>query len=339
MIPSRKILIGALGIAILCSCLAVFGGFIAITWYSTNVKPVPPPLIFPTRNPSEVVPTHPIEKGTTTPLPESYPKGKIVFVCQIFRTQAQDQLCIINADGTGWRRLTSNDNVRSFYPSLAPDGNSVLFSSNIDGNFKLFEMNLDGQLTPLGNTVGIAPDLSPDNTHIVFTNNNGEMDMIWIMNRDGSQPRLLYKDAWDPTWSPDGKRILFATNIDGIPQLATINQDGTDFRQITNMAYLRGRSDWSVNGLDIVTYVGKPWERELYVLNYDGTNPHQITPTGGNSQGPSFSPDGEWVAFTAYFNAIGNNNGCEIYIMRLDGSNLKRLTNNNYCDWQPRWGP
>jgi TolB protein len=339
MIPSRKILIGVLGILVLCFCIVGIGGILWIAWYSTNSKPAPPPLIFPTRNPAVVIPTHPAGLVTSTPEAEFSPKGKIVFVCQIFRTQAQDQLCIINADGTGWRRLTTSDNVRSFYPSLAPDGNSVLFSSNMNGNFKLFELSLAGQLTQLGDTVGIAPELSPDNTQIVFTNNDGHKDMIWIMDRDGGHPRLLYVDAWDPTWSPDGKRVLFAINIDGIPQLATINQDGTDFQQITNMAFLRGRSDWSSNGKNIVTYEGKPWERELYLLNFDGTDPHQITPSGGNSQGPSFSPDGEWVAFTAYFGAIGNNNGCEIYIMRINGSNLKRLTDNNYCDWQPRWGP
>jgi TolB protein len=245
---------------------------------------------------------------------------------------------VINADGTGERRLTTTDITRSFYPSLAPDGNSVVFSSNSDGNFKLYELTLSGQLTPLGDTIGFAPEVSPDNKYVVFTNNNGQQDMIWIMEKDGSHRRLLYSPAWDPTWSPDGSQVLFATEIDAKFQLAVINSDGTGFRQITNLPYLRGRSDWSADGTHIVTYSGKPWERELSLLNPDGSDLHQITPSGGNSQGPSFSPDGQWVAFTAYFDLFNNNNGCEIYIMRIDGSDLKRLTNNTFCDWQPRWG-
>ena len=159
------------------------------------------------------------------------------------------------------------------------------------------------------------------------------------MDRDGSYPRVVRSDGWDPTWSPDGSRILFATTIKEKPQLASMNVDGSNFRQITNLPDLRGRSDWSADGAHIVTYSGKAWQRELFIMNADGSDLHQVSPAEGNSQGPSFSPDGQWIAFTAYFNAIGNNNGCEIYIIRIDGSSLTRLTNNNYCDWQPRWGP
>ena len=78
---------------------------------------------------------------------------------------------------------------------------------------------------------------------------------------------------------------------------------------------------------------------ELYLMNADGSNSRMLTPAGGNSQGPSISPDGQWVAFTSYFDLYGDDHGCEIYIIRIDGADLRRLTNNDYCDYQPRWGP
>ena len=34
-----------------------------------------------------------------------------------------------------------------------------------------------------------------------------------------------------------------------------------------------------------------------------------------------------------------DDHGCEIYVIRTDGTELRRLTNNEYCDYQPRWGP
>lgn len=73
-------------------------------------------------------------------------------------------------------------------------------------------------------------------------------------------------------------------------------------------------------------------------MNIDGSGLSEIY-SGGNVQGPTFSPDGNWVAFTGYIDEMGNNDGCEIYAMRLADKLLRRLTNNNYCDWQPRWGP
>jgi len=47
----------------------------------------------------------------------------------------------------------------------------------------------------------------------------------------------------------------------------------------------------------------------------------------------------KWIAFTAYTNvAEKDTKSCEIFIMRTDGSDVRQLTNNNYCDYQPRWG-
>ncbi|MBT7074225.1 MAG: hypothetical protein HN922_04880, partial [Anaerolineae bacterium] len=191
------------------------------------------------------------------------------------------------------------------------------------------------------NGMGIltAPEISPDGSQIAFTHGAPlEAHAIWIMNRDGSNPQEIFKSGWDPTWSPNGKEILFASDFNGTVQMYVVNAEGGEPRQVNVMDYLRGRTDWSGRG-EIVTYSGKSRHRELYLMNADGSNLHQITPSGGNSQGPSFSPDGNWVTFTAYFDHYGEDHGCEIYIIRTDGTDLRRLTNNDFCDWQPRWGP
>jgi Tol biopolymer transport system component len=103
------------------------------------------------------------------------------------------------------------------------------------------------------------------------------------------------------------------------------------------LKYIRGRNDWSIDDL-IITYAGLSWDRNIFIMRKDGSEMRQLT-QGGNSQGPSFSPDGQWIAFTAYFDKMNNPDGCDIYIMTKDGNDMTRLTNNNYCDWQPRWGP
>ena len=323
-----------------CGAAAIGGWILAGSLY-VNSRP-PPAFVFPTRSGNTPTPQLFTEKLTPTPSALlGGPKGKIVYVCQVFALQESDQICVINADGSEQRRLTKNDNARHFYPSFSPDGQSVLLSSNMDGNFEIYELILaTDQLVRLGGTVGIAPEVSPDNRYIAYTRSDGQnTDTIWVMDRYGMNPHKIYQDGWDPTWSPDSSRILFATMDGGKAQLATINLDGSGFQQLTELPDLRGRSDWSDDGLHIITYSGKSWERELFIMNPDGSGLRQVGLAGGNSQGPSFSPDGEWIAFTAYFDHYRINNGCEIYIMRIDGSNLTRLTENDYCDWQPRWGP
>lgn len=85
--------------------------------------------------------------------------------------------------------------------------------------------------------------------------------------------------------------------------------------------------------------MGGSFMHEIYVMTVGGSNLHQISDPGKNAQGESFSPDGEWIAYSAYTDVANRNTAsCEIYIMRVDGSDVRRLTENQYCDYQPRWG-
>src|SRR5215217_3279778 len=61
-----------------------------------------------------------------SPVPQysySPPQGEIVFAC--FSNQI-DQICLMNADGSGRKQLTDFDET-SFYPSLSPDGDTIYF--------------------------------------------------------------------------------------------------------------------------------------------------------------------------------------------------------------------
>lgn len=286
----------------------------------------------------------PLSVDSTLPAAANEPTGKIAFVCQIFKTQASNQICIVNADGSGFRRLTTDDNRQHYYPSISPDGTSVIYASFREPNiYEIYEIIIDSgevkQLTDrLGNLNG--PEISPDGTRIAFKLSTADSNQIWLMNRDGTnQHPVPTAFGWDPTWSPDGAYILFASDMQGAIQLYRIKPDGSDLLKVSNLPAIRGRSDWSPDGSFIVTYSGQPWNRDVYLMNADGSNSRMLTPAGGNSQGPSISPDGGWVAFTSYFDLYGNDHGCEIYIIRIDGTDLRRLTNNEYCDYQPRWGP
>ncbi|MBE0672873.1 MAG: PD40 domain-containing protein [Anaerolineales bacterium] len=284
--------------------------------------------------------------------PDGEPFGQIAFTCQVFKVTASNQICIINADGTGFRRLTVDNTKQHYYPSVAPDGKSVVYAAFREPNiYEIYEVDIaSGVITQLTDRLGNlnGPEISPDGSTIVFKLSTANSNELWLMDRDGSNPRQIPNaSGWDPTWSPDGSMILFASDMEGAIQLFRIRLDGSDLQKISSLPAIRGRSDWSPDGQFIVTYSGQPWNRDVYIMNADGSNAKMISPTGGNSQGPSFSPDGQWVAFTSYFDNYGDDHGCEIYIMRIDGSDPstgsgqapRRLTNNDYCDFQPRWGP
>lgn len=293
-----------------------------------------------------LTPTHtllPTSSETATPVSNFGPTGKIVFTCQIFKDAQRNQICLINADGSDMIRLTTDESSNHFYPSFSPDGSDIVFSSNHSGSYQIYEMDLQGsqhQLTDMS-VNSYAPAISPDSRLIAFTYDDGAHQTIWLMDRDGGNPHLLTRgegDAWDAAWSSSGDAILFASGSVNAAQLFIVDLDGSNMRRITSVSNLRGRSDWSPDGVTVATYIGTSWNRELFLLDTDGSNVRKIT-SGGNNLAPSFSPDGRWIAFTSYMDNYSDENGCEIYIMRISDSEIIRLTENDYCDWQPRWGP
>lgn len=332
-----KFLLGGLG----CGLIALCG---IVIWFAYIVQNLP----IPTSTSTQITlvesstPNSPILQFSTSTLPpptdslipspipnfgDSPPQGKIVFVCYVKQI---DQICLMNADGTGRVQLTDFD-ATAFYPSLA--GEMIYFSAKRDGGFEIYSINVNGDETQrLTRDLGslYAPELSPSGQLILFTNNgNG----LWVMKPDGDNPRpLTDRDDIDPTWSPDGSMIAFASSRNGQRQLFVMNSDGSNIRQVTNLNNMGGRSTWSPDGTRLAFYRGPAGDHNIYIINVDGTGLVQLT-NGGDNLGPSWSPDGNWIAFTSFRD--GNN---EIYLIHPDGTGLTRLTNNSISDWQPRWG-
>ncbi|MCL4258682.1 MAG: PD40 domain-containing protein [Anaerolineales bacterium] len=304
-----------------------------------------------TARPFSTPPTATQAPPTPTPTfePGGRPRGKIVYVCQYSKQSGRNQICIMNADGSDPRTLTQGGQYDDFFPSITPDGQYVLFASNRTGRYQIYEYQLANdqltQLTEFTNISAFAPTASPDGRWIVFyATRDGQTypasHSIWVMARDGTGALQLIQRSgggWDPVWSPDGTRIQFAGEVNGFPQLFVMNADGSQLSQVTRLSGLRGRNDWSVNGL-LATYLGGSWDRDIYVFDTQGENVVQLT-DGGNNLAPSFSPDGQWLTFMSYRDNPRQDLGCEIYVMRVDGTDARRLTSNDICDWQPRWGP
>ena len=112
-------------------------------------------------------PTETLSPASIPNFNDSPPTGKIVFACYIKQI---DQICLMNADGSGREQLTDFD-ATAFYPSLSPDGQTIYFSSKRSGGFEIYSIGINGDgLQRLTRDIGslYAPELSPSGELIVF---------------------------------------------------------------------------------------------------------------------------------------------------------------------------
>lgn len=73
---------------------------------------------------------------------------------------------------------------------------------------------------------------------------------------------------------------------------------------------------------------------EIYALRLPGGTPTRLTFTDAEERTPTWSPDGEQIAFSN--DADGD---AEIYVMNRDGSGVRQLTDNHVWDSSPSWAP
>ena len=194
------------------------------------------------------------------------------------------------------------------YPSLTPDGKTVVFAWHGD----IWRMPVAGgaatRLT-MHDAQDTKPRVSPDGNWIVFSSKRTGNYDVFVMPIDGGAPRqLTYHSAADiaSDWSPDGKKVLFFSSRDPQPygnDLYEIDVAGGSARRVTrdggrdgayspdgkSVAYVRGFSTPYQDG-----YEGSA-NLDVFVVDLAGGTPRRLTTTPGNEANPCWSADGSTI--------------------------------------------
>jgi len=189
---------------------------------------------------------------------------------------------------------------------------------------------------------------------------------IYTVNRDGkNMKRLTNYNVYtaEGVLSPDGKKIVFTSLKDGDLDIYTMNVDGTDVKQLTHTLGYDGGAWWSPDGKKIAYRAHHPKDTtevrqykellaqglirpskvELFVMNADGSDNHQVTALGGANFGPSWTPDGKKIVFASNYFAPRSGN-FELFLVSADAKmagadQLEQLTFNPSFDGFPMFSP
>jgi TolB protein len=225
-------------------------------------------------------------------------------------------------------KLVSTGKGRTTCAYFFPSGDRVLFSSThaaspdcppkpdyshgyvwpIYDSYQIYTARPDGsdvkQLTR-AHGYNAESTITRDGKHIVFTSTrNGDLD-IYTMNADGSNVKQLTNElGYDggPFWSYDGKKIVYRAEHPNTPE------EISDYKDLLSKGLIR------------------PGNLEIWVMNADGSNKHQVTRNGAANFAPYWHPDGKRIVFASNMADPKNGRDFDLYLINEDGSGLERIT-------------
>jgi Tol biopolymer transport system component len=258
-----------------------------------------------------------------------------------YSTRAGD-IWVMRADGTHRRRVTRSGSGIDFDPDFSPDAKRVVFRTS-RGRYlpDRYGIGLEGifvvdvrsrharQIQPPHG--GLFPAWSPDGKTIAFSglSTGDPLESIQLVRPNGRGRRDLRIFGEGAIWSPDGMKIMYGAHPgNGNWAVWVMNADGTGAKQLTHPILLEpagSRGDlpgaWSPDGKQIVYSADVDGDRELFLMNADGSDQRRLTHIHGGDGAVAWLRDGR-IAFSHF---VGDRPLPRWYLIRPDGSQLQYL--------------
>lgn len=210
---------------------------------------------------------------------------------------------------------------------FSPDGQTIIFQAVPLGkeHYQIFTLKLDEdtpRLVSTGKGACTCANFRPDGKKIIFASSHED-------------PFLEQDEQAVPGYQREGSRYSWA--FTPYMNIYEADPDGSNLVALTKGPAYHAECAYSTDGSKIVFASNETGSMNIYTMDADGTNWQQVTTTEvGYNGGPFFSPDGRSIIFRADYERPDY---LQIYQIHVDGTHLKKLTDNGAVNWAPYWHP
>jgi Tol biopolymer transport system component len=254
--------------------------------------------------------------------------------------------------GESVRRVTDS----GFNPAWSPDGAEILYATEGIDNprtrrypSEIYRVNLateNRRLVLKGDAV--QPSWSPHGFRIAYWGRSSSgQRVVWTVPAGGGEAVQATEGTsidWNPVWSPDGRSLYFVSDRSGITNLWRLPIDERSGR-------VRGKPEpvTTSGQAAMLLSLARDGRHIAYASDETRTVLEKVAfaPASGATAGPAAtitetpnmiatldaSRDGRWLVYQTSLPQE------DLFVIHPDGSGLRRLTQDDFKDRQPRWSP
>lgn len=255
-----------------------------------------------------------------------YAEHNIVFVREV---DGSTELFLAQKGVGNIVQLTETPSRNESFPTWSADGKSITYIAHEEESPGIYVLDIEtGEAKRvIPGFEGAIPSWSPDGKQMVLTDTDAQSIVIVDLasGEKTTVPHGAERGSY-ATWSKAGPHLIF----EGSGGIFRTDTDGKNTKQLTSNP---GANEWpsfSRDGTQVAYSAGSEEDKNLWVVNADGTGARQLTK--GIQFGDAYaawSPDGATILLTA---SVDGKTG--IYQITVEDGSTRRLIDGMMADWR-----
>src|SRR5688572_28658474 len=172
---------------------------------------------------------------------------------------------------------------------------------------------------------------------------------VFIADADGNHATPLLPHAGfdgNGSFSSDGQWVVFTSERDGSYDIYRAHPDGSGLERLVDHPAYDDQAALSPDGRSLAFVSTRGGQADIWIQDLATKKLRNLTNHPAGDFRPAWSPDGRWLAFTSDRDSrkpiIGVflvQHSTEVYLIRADGTGLRRVTQAQKATGSPSWSP